>query len=723
MITIAYGLPRLGRRRQYKHSIEGVWKDDYSAESIANLEQTLRSLQHETIATYAGHVDRFPIGEMTGYDSMLDTAILTGRYRPDDWRAYYDLCRGGSALEMTKWFNTNYHYLVPEFDGIEPDDLQLHPDWLHRLDPDALPADAPRAFIGPYTFLRLSKGIEPKRFDAFLQVLAQLYRDLLRDIPQVWLFEPACALDPNRGDVQSIQRAYRTIGESQSQIALFCYYDSIDFLRDLYDLPLAAIGLDLVHGAANIDDIVSKGFPQDKQLIAGLIDGRNVWRTNIDAIVTILKRLSRSVSDLAISNAAPLSHLPVTLEGETLDPQLLARLAFAVEKLDDIRLAAQVYDGTAQWHLPHAEPFGIDTAVRQRVANLRESDFVRQPHYGERRTIQQRTFDLPLFPTTTIGSFPQTREVRKARADFRNGQISATEYEAFVNQTIAKTIAIQENIGLDVLVHGESERSDMVEFFAEKLDGIAFTRNGWILSYGTRGYRPPVIYGDVSRPAPMTTREIAYAQSLTTRPVKGMLTGPITILSWSFVRNDIPIKEVAYQISLALQDEVRDYEKANIGMIQIDEPAFREMVPNKRRHWDAYFAWAIKAFRLCCATAAPQTQIHSHMCYSEFNEIIDQIDKMDFDVISIEATRSRGEVIECFEQIDCRRQIGLGVYDIHSPVIPKSQEIAAIIKRAVKVIPRENFWINPDCGLKTRSLQEAVAALEIMVAQAQAFRG
>ena len=674
------------------------------------------------IATYAERVDSFPIGEMSGYDPLLDTAVMVGRYRPANWRAYYELCRGGAALPMTKWFNTNYHYLAPQLESIRPDDLCLERSWIGHLDPPDVPAEAPRALIGPYTLLRLSRGVAAQDFADFLLSLAQIYRQLLGEIGRAYVFEPGFALDPNPGDVEAIRSAYTIIGQADAPISLFVYYDSVDFLRELYDLPLAAIGLDLVHGRANLEEILAHGFPTDMQLIAGLIDGRSIWRSDITTAVEVLRRLSAVAPNLAVSNAAPLFHLPLTLAGEQLDPRLMRRMAFAIEKLDDIRLTAQVYAGVATWRRPAADRFGTNAAVQQRVRDLTPADGVRTPDYAERRAIQDRQLNLPLFPTTTIGSFPQTSDMRRMRARFRKGEVGAAEYNATVHQAIGETIRLQEEIGLDVLVHGESERSDMVEFFAEKLEGVAFTKHGWVISYGNRGYRPPIIYGDVARPAAMTTHEVTYAQSRTTRPVKGMLTGPVTILAWSFVRDDIPTRDVARQIGLALRDEVADYERAGIRIVQIDEPAFREMAPNKRRDWDAYFDWAVEAFRICAARARPETQIHSHMCYSDFGAIINRIQQMDFDVISIEASRSRGEVLESFERSRFMRQIGIGVYDIHSPVIPKGQDIAAIIERAIEIIPRENFWINPDCGLKTRTWEEVTAALRVMVEQARLFR-
>ncbi|MFO8063749.1 MAG: 5-methyltetrahydropteroyltriglutamate--homocysteine S-methyltransferase [Spirochaetia bacterium] len=717
MQSIAYGFPRLGRKREYKKAIEGYWKGNFDE---TQLDAQLTELHQQMLDAYAAQVDEYPTGEMTRYDWMIDTAIMLGVYRPADLNDYYELCRGEHALEMTKWFNTNYHYIVPQLDGVEPGDLSL----TVPARPEASQAEhtPPRFLIGPFTFFKLSKGISETRFAEYLRAAAKLYRDLLEDYAACHIHEPAFAMDISESERAAIAEAYEIISHSGAQITLFTYYDSVDFLEELFALPVDGFGLDFVHGSENVGEILRIGFPEQKRLVAGLVDGRNVWRTNLSAARDTLEALSGVTSRLAVSNAAPLFHLPVTLEGESLGAQLTAALAFAEEKLEDISHLAATYDSGEREALPQSPAVPGEGSVRRTVEELTEADFTRSAPYEQRRKLQSQRFDLPLFPTTTIGSFPQTREVRKTRAAFRRGEITSEQYQGFIRETIADSIRRQEEIGLDVFVHGEPERSDMVEYFAEKLEGIATTQNGWIISYGTRGYRPPIIYGDISRPEPMTIDEISYAQSLTDKPVKGMLTGPVTIIAWSFTREDIPVHQVAYQLSLSLQKEVADYEEAGIGMVQIDEPAFREMAPNKHRRWADYFDWATRAFRLCVANADPRTQVHSHMCYSEFNEIIDEIQKMDFDVISIEATRSGGEVIDSFEKTDFTRQIGLGVYDIHSPAVPTQEEIERVVQRAVEVIPRENFWINPDCGLKTRDCEEVMPSLKNMVSAATSLR-
>lgn len=714
MQSVAYGFPRLGRDREYKRIIEQYWK---GGTDESGLTAGLARLQETMLEAYRGRVDEFPSGEMTRYDWMLDTAVMLGVYAPRTAAEYYDLCRGEHALEMTKWFNTNYHYLVPHLDSVAPEDLRLNRPEVPQA------GAAPRFFIGPFTFFKLAKGISAGRFADYVHAAAALYRELLSGYETVHIHEPALVLDVSPQERAVVAQAYATMAESGARMTLFTYYDGVDALEELFALPVDGFGLDFVHGEENLEEVLRIGVPAGTRLLAGLVDGRNVWRTDRSRAVEILSRLASVAPRLAVSNAGPLFHLPVTLDGEELPPALTPALAFAEEKLDDIAgIARAAGAGTSPSELPGPPQLPADGEPSRAVGALTEADFTRSAPYEERRAAQAGRFRLPLFPTTTIGSFPQTREVRRTRAAYRRSEIDAAQYRSFIRETIADNVRRQEEIGLDVFVHGEPERSDMVEYFAERLDGIATTKKGWIISYGTRGYRPPIIYGDISRPEPMTVEEISYAQSLTDKPVKGMLTGPVTIIAWSFARTDIPVEQVAYQLGLALQQEVADYEEAGIGMVQIDEPAFREMAPNKRRNWPAYFEWATRAFRLCVARAEPRTQIHSHMCYSEFNEIIDEIEKMDFDVISIEATRSGGEVIGAFEKTAFSRQIGLGVYDIHSTAVPDTDAIEAVVRRAIEVIPRENFWINPDCGLKTRAWEEVMPSLANMVAAARALR-
>ncbi|MFN4033081.1 MAG: 5-methyltetrahydropteroyltriglutamate--homocysteine S-methyltransferase [Fimbriimonadales bacterium] len=759
MQTYAYGYPRLGENREFKKIIEGYWQGKVSE---AALRQGIRDLERARMTTYAQFVDAHPVGELTLYDNMLDTAIMLGVYPvdPSDLNAYFELARGADALPMTKWFNTNYHYLVSRLSPMSefkawwrkplfalrrwfetemfyhaPDvsDAEFHAHWNK---PHAMHAHHPTGYpylIGPYTFLRLSRGLEPEQLPTLLAQLTPVYAEILNSLNEsgaayVHIDEPAFAMDVPDAEVQAIRAAYQTLGQT-APLLLFTYYDSVDFLPQLYDLPLAGIGLDLVHGKRNYDHLAQHGFPSDKILIAGVVDGRNVWKTDLEATATRVRQLqAQTGATLWLSNAAPLAHLPVTVEPETqLDPALRERIAFAKERLQELRLLKTLLtdganDATRAWNAyQHPTDHWYSQAVQQRVASLTPNDFERALPYAERDKIQRERLQLPLFPATTIGSFPQTPEVRQMRQAYRAGKISAQEYETYIQNQIRELVQFQEELGLDVLVHGEFERTDMVEFFAEKMEGIAFTGQGWLLSYGTRAYRPPIIYGDVARTEPMTVKEVAFAQSLTPKPVKGMLTGPVTIIAWSYVREDIPLEQVAYQIGLALNDEVRDLEAAGIPIIQIDEPAYREKAPLKRADWDAYFRWAAQAFKLA-ARAKPETQVHTHMCYSEFNAVLHYIDWMDADVITMEAARAKGEVISAFEHYNYARQIGPGVFDVHTPAIPSVESIETVMERAIRVFPTEQFWVNPDCGLKTRKWDEVVPALKHMVQAARNLR-
>lgn len=718
MKTYAYGFPRLGEGREFKASVERYWSGASDEDSFR---ADIAARQADIAARYRASVDAFPAGEMTRYDNMLDTAVMTGVYRPADNDGYYRLCRGAKPLEMTKWFNTNYHYLIPDLSLISPDDLSLH--WNKPMDYAGVFGSDITYLIGPYTFLRLSKGVDVGRFPGFMEALGLMYREILSTQREAHIDEPAFTGDVSPEEVAIIKKTYSVMGTAGAKMHLFTYYDSVDFLADLHDVPFASIGLDCVRGAGNIRTIRESGFPSDRLLVAGLVDGRNVWKNDIAKSVELLGALSSYAKNIAVSNAAPLFHVPVTLRGESLDPALLSRLAFAAEKLDEIRTIGRVFFSEGGYTAPEITTSEEKPDVRKRVAGLVEADFARKTPFAERIKKQNAARPLPAFPTTTIGSFPQTADLRKKRLELRRGTITKGEFDGYIDGKIRELVARQEELGLDVLVHGEFERSDMVEFFAEKLDGIATTASGWILSYGTRVYRPPIIFGDVSRPEPMTLREINFARGLTKKPLKGMLTGPVTILAWSFVREDIPVEQVAFQVALCLRDEIADYEKSGIGIVQVDEPAFREKAPMKRRDWEDYFRWAIRSFRLATAGVKDETQIHTHMCYSRFSEIMDRVRELDFDVISIEASRSRGDIVESFEEAGFDRQIGLGCWDIHSPEIPDRESMRAVVQRALRVIPGENFWINPDCGLKTRGWEESIPSLRLMVEMAKELRG
>jgi 5-methyltetrahydropteroyltriglutamate--homocysteine methyltransferase len=700
--TYAYGFPRIGKNREFKKSIEKYWKD--GDDNL--LSNSLFELQKEIINTYESNgIDNYPQNEMTGYDKMFDTAIMVGAYNPKDTEEYYDMCRGANALEMTKWFNTNYHYLVPEIS----DDTEFKLDWNGEY---SKWYTKPLYLIGPYTFLKLSKGSFD--FESKLEELTNIYLELLNSKKDFYnsfhIDEPAFVMDTSDKEIEMIKKIYNRLSEASVDINLFTYYEDVDWLEELFQLPVNGIGLDFVNGRDNFKNLQKIGFPKDKTLFVGLVDGINVWKTNIKYAVNTLDKLSKWTDNLVVTNAGPLYHLPVTLEGENhLSHFLYKHLSFATEKLQELTdiknkdySKYSIYVG--QWN----------NMVEDRVENLKDDDFIKSIDVTERRKLQDEILNLPELPTTTIGSFPQTKDVRLNRLDHKKGRIETSEYNENIRQFIREAVYIQEQIDIDVFVHGESERTDMVEHFCQRMSGMASTENGWIISYGTRVYRPSIIHGDVSREKPMTISEVAYAQSLTDKPMKGMLTGAVTIMAWDFVRKDIPIEKVSYQIALALQDEIRDYERAGIKMVQVDEPAFRELVPIKKKYHKEYFDWAIKSYNLSVNTS-PRTQIHCHMCYSEFNEIVEQINQLDFDVVSIECSRSKGEIIEAFEKIDFKRQIGLGVWDIHSPTIPSKDDMVTILKRALRVIPRNQFWINPDCGLKTRGWKETKESMKNMV--------
>jgi len=697
--TYAYGFPRIGKNREYKKVIENFWKNKIDENDLVS---ELQHLEEEMENTYSKNVDSYPSNEMTMYDKMLDTAIMLGFYDPQTIEEYYELCRGKNALEMTKWFNTNYHYLVPDLSEIETNPYKNPKFKITGKNPH---------LIGPFTFLKLSKGVSRELFGLYLTNLAYIYKEIISEFDTVHIDEPAFVMDLDILDISLIKNCYDIICDNDTKVNVFTYYEDVDWLSDLVKLPVNGVGLDFVNGRNNFKNLQSIGFPKDKTLFVGLVDGINVWKTNTKYAVNTLDRLAKWTDNLVVTNAGPLYHLPVTLKCEShFSHFLFKHLSFATEKLQELNDIKN--NDTSKYSIYVGR---LNDMVEKRVDSLKDDDFVKSLDVTERRKLQDSILNLPELPTTTIGSFPQTKEVRVNRLHHTKGKIDTKTYTKVVNEFIEEAVEIQEDIGMDVLVHGEPERSDMVEHFCQRMNGMASTTNGWIISYGTRCYRPSIVHGDVTRSqVPMTVKEIEYTQTLTDKPVKGMLTGAVTIMAWDYVRKDIPVEKVAYQIALALQDEIRDYEKAGIKMVQVDEPAFRELVPIKKRYYDEYFDWAVKSYNLSTNTS-PRTQIHCHMCYSEFNEIVEQINQLDFDVISIECSRSKGEIIEAFEKIDFKRQIGLGVWDIHSPAIPSKDDMVKILKRALRVIPRNQFWINPDCGLKTRGWKETKESMKNMV--------
>ncbi|RPJ04923.1 MAG: 5-methyltetrahydropteroyltriglutamate--homocysteine S-methyltransferase, partial [Spirochaetaceae bacterium] len=646
-------------------------------------------------------VDCHPQGELSLYDPFMDAAFMTGILPFDGAAGYYNYCRGNNALPMKKYFNTNYHYLRP---NIKSPDFSFSWDkykYLSVKNPSVL------SITGPFTLLKLSHLETP--MEACAAPLARAYAGLFDAYPDALFHveEPAFVLDLSVDDVKIAGAIYHELQEYLERMYCLTYYDSVE-VPELLEIEFAAWGLDFVAGPGNLSNL--KHLNKKSILIAGLVDGRNVFKKDDRLIRERLSEIKGIAgNEIWISNAGPLSHLPFSTENET-DPVMQSRFVFAREKLDELRECGKIN---------LAEIAARTPKVSKKAVSYDIPDSWREPY--EKRLQAQAWLGLPVFPTTTIGSFPQSEDVRKMRNDFRKHRIDSSEYEGFINNKIKEAVRMQEELGYDVLVHGEYERTDMVEYFAEKLSGIHTTENGWIISYGSRCYRPPIIEGNVARLKPMTLEEIKYAQSLTKKPVKGMLTGPVTIIAWSFVNPDIPIQKIAHEIGNALQQEVRDYIKAGIRVIQIDEPAFREKAPVKRAAWPGYFDWAVKAFRVA-AFAAPDVQIHTHMCYSDFDEIIAEIERLDADVISIEASRSRGEIIKAFETYKYSRQIGLGVWDIHSPLPPAKESMSDVVSRSIKQIPRENFWINPDCGLKTRKWKEIEAPLTMITEVARELR-
>lgn len=758
MRTTVFGYPKIGRNRELKKALESFWSGEISKEEL--LQKTGEINLSRVKKVLDSKVDIVPSNDFSLYDFMLDTAtmlnIIPGRFKDfqDSLEQYFAMARGGKnavACEMTKWFDTNYHYIVPELEG-EVKPVKNRPLESYRHIKNHFWINSKPVLVGPFTFVYLSKvykqtsglsvatmekASESPKFEGFLDVITDAYIQILKELEKegceyVQLDEPAFVLDISDSHKEAAIRCYQKIANSLSSLKIIVqtYYETISHYKDfVYRLPVYGIGLDFVLGKENLDLIKEHGFPSDKVLVAGLISGRDVWKTDFEVAIEVFRQIEKAVSPerIILSNSCPLFHLPVTVKDEEghLPADLIEVLAFADERLEELTILKEVIEGKINPPRSNLKQFFEkyrNTHVRQQVEQIKNKDIKRPADFKERYEKQSSILKLPLFPTTTIGSFPQTKELRKVRADFKAGRISAQEYQSYINSQIENAIKIQEELELDVLVHGEFERTDMVEFFGEKLEGFAFTKNGWVQSYGSRCVRPPVIYGDVSRPQPMTLREIVYAQSLTQKPVKGMLTGPVTILNWSFYRKDIPKEEIAYQIALALREEVLDLEKAGIKIIQIDEPAFREGLPLKKNKQPHYLSWAVKAFRLTHFDTKDETQIHTHMCYSEFDEIIEYIYQMDADVISIEASRSRGDIMEAFERFNYDKGIGLGVYDIHSPRVPSKEEMRQIVERALKVIDKKLFWVNPDCGLKTRKWEEVIPALRNMVEMTKKLR-
>jgi len=749
--THVLGYPRIGRRRELKFALEASWRGELDETQLARVGAELRAARWR--AQRGAGLSFITAGDFSLYDPMLDHACmlggLPGRFGLDPRRVtrgeYFMLARGSAgepALEMTKWFDTNYHYLVPElaagtrFDG--------GPEWYFDEVREALAYGGPvkPVLIGPLTFLRLSKAAQPG-FDRLrlLDALAERYALILAQlealgIEWVQIDEPVLCQDLEPAWIDAFDRAYAVLAHRCPRLLLTTYFDGVDDGIDrIVRLPVQGIHLDLVRAPSQLARW-RRALPGDWVLSAGVIDGRNVWRADLRRELAVLGPVYRSLQErLWLAPSCSLVHVPVALEGEPQrDGEIHGWLAFAEEKLGELRaLGTALGDGeaAARAELEAADAaqrvrresrLVVDEAVRARVRGLDARMADRASPYEVRARKQRAQLDLGWLPTTTIGSFPQTAAVRRTRAAFRRGEIGQAQYLEAMRAEIRHAVERQEALGLDVLVHGEAERNDMAEYFGEQLRGVAITREGWVQSYGSRCVKPPIIYGDVARMAPMTVDTARYARSLTPRPMKGMLTGPVTLLQWSFVRDDQPRSETAVQLALALRDEVRDLEEAGIRIIQIDEPALREGLPLKRRIWPSYLEWAVRAFRLAAGAAADGTQIHTHMCYAEFEDILPSLAAMDADVITIETARSNLQLLDAFRSFRYPNAIGPGVYDIHSARVPSVEEMFRLIERACEVIPPARLWINPDCGLKTRGWPETEQALQNMVEAARRMR-
>jgi 5-methyltetrahydropteroyltriglutamate--homocysteine methyltransferase len=749
--THILGYPRIGAQRELKFALEAYWKDPAARAKLDETARTLRARAWER--QQAAGLAFLAAGDFSFYDHVLDTGVLLGclpaRFGFDARKLtrqdYFALARGNAqhpALEMTKWFDTNYHYLVPELDAGSR--FEGGPGWYFEPVREAFGRGVPvkPALVGPLTFLRLSKAAQPG-FDrlALVDALARGYAGVLGRLQEmgvewVQLDEPALVTDLEPEWLAALERAYAALAGKGPRILFATYFGSVgEHAPRIAKLPVHGIHLDLARAPGQLGAWLD-ALPKDWVLSAGVIDGRNVWRTGLRGAAARLRPAHEKLGErLWIAPSCSLLHVPVSAAADRgIDPEVLPWLAFAEEKLDELRvLGRALSEGEAVVEVEldateralaarRASSRVVDRAVRVRTASLTTRMSERHAPFSTRIRDQRAHLTLPPLPTTTIGSFPQTAEIRAARAAWKRKDLSDAQYEAAMQAQIRDAIARQDALGLDVLVHGEAERNDMVEYFGERLKGFTFSANGWVQSYGSRCVKPPILYGDVSRPAPMTVKEAKYAQSLTKKTMKGMLTGPVTILQWSFVRDDQPREESATQIALALRDEVADLEAAGIRIIQIDEPAIREGLPLRRAEWKSYLGWAVRAFRLAAAVVRDDTQIHTHMCYSEFNDILPAIAKMDADVITIETSRSRMELLDDFGAFRYPNEIGPGVYDIHAPRVPTVEDMVALLERAAQVIPAERLWVNPDCGLKTRGWPEVEAALANMVEAARRMR-
>jgi 5-methyltetrahydropteroyltriglutamate--homocysteine methyltransferase len=775
------GFPRIGRNRELKFATEGYWRGETSADELAAVAKAIR-VDNWQLMQDAG-IDLIPSNDFSYYDQVLDTIALVGavpeRYGWSggqvDLDTYFAMARGrqdATAMEMTKWFDTNYHYIVPElgpdtsFSLSSSKPFDEHAEAMEEVGADTVPV-----LIGPVSFLLLSKPADgaPDRFQAIdlIESLVEVYGEAIEKLAEqgatwVQLEEPCFVQDRSEKELDALRLAYEELGKvhERPRLLVKTYFDHVgDAYGVLRDLPIEGVGLDFtgfIHeegigfgdapfhehgGRRNAEFIANQEGLGEKWLFAGLVDGRNVWINHLEHSLDALEGLQSRAGQLVVSTSCSLQHVPIDLDAEPsgvdadLDDEMRSWMAFAVQKVGEVATLAK---GTADGREAIADELDANdrardsrgdsertqnAQVRKRIESLDEEHDQRQSPFEERRQAQRARIDIPeLFPATTIGSFPQTDEIRQTRAKEKRGEIDWETYKEAMQADIEKVIRFQEDVGLDVLVHGEPERNDMVQYFGEQMEGYVFTESAWVQSYGSRYVRPPIIFGDVLRPSQMTVDWITYAQSLTDKPVKGMLTGPVTMLEWSFVRDDQPLADTCKQLALAIRDEVEDLEEAGVQIIQVDEPAIREGLPLRKDRWDEYLTWAVHSFRLATAVVKDETQIQTHMCYSDFGDILEHIQEMDADVNLIEAARSRMELLADWERTGYRNDIGPGVYDIHSPRIPSVDEMVELLNEAARVLRPEQLWVNPDCGLKTRTWDEVDPSLRNMVQAAKQLR-
>ncbi len=768
------GYPRIGAKRELKKATEKYWKGRITLEELKQVGRDIRKTNW--LKQKKAGIDLIPVNDFSFYDQVLDMSCILGNIpkrfevaKGDnlDLDTAFLVARGTRdvatlaedekdcqtnkistfASEMTKWFDTNYHFIVPEFSADTTFRLASAKVFDEFQEAKDLGINAKPVLIGPLTYLTLGKVQDKANpdYDRFelLDRLLDVYEEIVGKLGEqgaewIQFDEPIFALDLNDVQKEGLNNAYTRLKKAagNTKLIVTTYFGELrDNLSSFCSLPVDGLHYDVTRAGNELDQLLNV-FPEDKVLSLGVIDGRNIWKNDYTSSIATLRKAKDKVGSdrLWVGTSCSLLHSPVTLDNETeLDTDLKNWLAFADQKLVEAVDLANIVNGTAEDNILQNNQVAIESRrqstkihnqeVKKRYAAIKESDYARQAVFEKRKVEQAEKLHLPAYPTTTIGSFPQTKEVRQARADWKKGTISNEEYDAFIKEEIRKCISFQDEIGIDVPVHGEFERNDMVEYFGENLEGFAFTQHGWVQSYGSRYVKPPVIFGDVYRAKPMTTYWSEYAQTLTDKPMKGMLTGPVTILQWSFVRDDQPRSQTAYQIGLAIRDEVVDLEKVGIAVIQIDEPAFREGLPLRRSDWDDYLNWAVKAFRLSSCGVRNDTQIHTHMCYSEFNDIIEAIADLDADVITIETSRSNMELLDAFVNFKYPNEIGPGVYDIHSPRVPHTKEMTNLMNKAKELIPGDNLWVNPDCGLKTRQWEEVKPSLANMVECARQLRG